>query len=280
VRILSDYLVIMGFLTKRDNQYSLTPDSDMFLNRNSPAYLGSITEFMLSPMLKDAFNDLTATVRKGGTIMKEDGTITPDHPVWVQFARGMAPLMALPAQLMAKLVDEDRSRPLKILDIAAGHGLFGIAFAQQNQQAEIVAIDWPNVLEVARENAQKAGIEDRYTTLAGNAFEVNFGSNYDIILLTNFLHHVDTATCETLLKKIHTALVDDGRVVTLEFVPNEDRVSPPIPAGFALTMLATTPSGDAYTFSELERMFTNSGFSRSELYPLPPTLEQVIVSYK
>ena len=85
---------------------------------------------------------------------------------------------------------------------------------------------------------------------------------------------------EKLLKKVHAALATGGRAVTLEFVPNEDRVSPPGPAVFSMTMLGSTPAGDAYPFSELERMFGNAGFSRSEFHPLPPTLEQVIISHK
>jgi ubiquinone/menaquinone biosynthesis C-methylase UbiE len=280
-RILADYLVIIGFLIKEDNHYSLTTDSEVYLNRNSPAYMGSVIDFALSSLSTEAFSNLTDAVRKGGTALKEEeGTIAPDHPLWVKFAKGMAPAMFVPAQLIAKLVDAERNRPLKILDIAAGHGLFGIAFAKHNPQAEVVAVDWSQVLEVARENARKSEVEDRYTTLNGNAFEVSFGGNYDIILLTNFLHHLDVPACEALLKKIYAALVDGGRVVTLEFIPNEDRISPPDAARFALTMLATTPNGDAYTFAEYEKMFTNAGFKRNELYPLPPTPEQVIVSYK
>jgi hypothetical protein len=68
--------------------------------------------------------------------------------------------------------------------------------------------------------------------------------------------------------------------VTLEFVPNEDRISPPETAGFSLMMLGSTPSGDAYTFSELERMFANAGFSRSEIHQLPPSIQQVVISHK
>ena len=86
--------------------------------------------------------------------MENDGTIGPDNPVWVKFARGMAPMMSMPAQLMAKLVDPNADRKLKILDIAAGHGLFGIAFATANKQAEVTALDWKAVLEVAKENAR------------------------------------------------------------------------------------------------------------------------------
>jgi ubiquinone/menaquinone biosynthesis C-methylase UbiE len=212
--------------------------------------------------------------------MENDGTIGPNHPVWVTFARGMAPVMVLPSQLIAKLVDPNADQKLRILDIAAGHGLFGIAFATANKQVEVTALDWKAVLEVAKENAAKAGVADRYSTIEGSAFDVDFGSGYDLILLTNFLHHFDPPTCETLLRKVHAALADGGKAVTLEFVPNEDRVTPPDSAGFSMIMLTSTPSGDAYTFSELEKMFANAGFSHSVIHPLPPAIQHVVISDK
>jgi ubiquinone/menaquinone biosynthesis C-methylase UbiE len=223
---------------------------------------------------------MTEAVRKGGTALEGEGTIDPENPGWVKFARAMAPLMALPAQLIANLVDPNADQKLRILDVAAGHGLFGISFATRNTQAEITALDWKNVLEVAKDNAQKAGVSDRYNTIEGSAFDVEFGTGYDLVLLTNFLHHFDPPTCEKLLRKVRAALADGGRAVTLEFVPNEDRITPPDAAAFSVMMLTTTPSGDAYTFSELERMFANTGFSRSTLHPLPPTIQQVVISEK
>jgi predicted nicotinamide N-methyase len=280
IRVLCDYLTIMEMLTKKDGHYGLTLDSSVFLDKRSPAYLGGATEFLCSPMITEGSRRMTDAVRKGGTAMENDGTIEPEHPVWVNFARGMAPMMAMPAQLIAKLLDPDADRKLKVLDIAASHGLFGINFATKNPQAEITALDWKPVLEVAKENAQKMGVADRYKTIEGSAFEVDFGSGYDIVLLTNFLHHFDPPTNETLLRKVHAALADGGRAVTLEFVPNEDRVTPPDSAGFSMVMLVGTPSGDAYTFPELERMFANAGFSRSTLHPLPPTIQQVVISEK
>src|SRR5712671_669636 len=278
-RILCDYLVIIGFLTKQDDTYSLTPDSAMFLDQNSPAYMGTVIEFMLSPMLTDNFNDLAAVVKKGGSI-SEEGTIAPDHPVWVKFARAMAPMMALPAQLLAPLVDPNANESLKILDIAAGHGLYGLAFAKRNPNAEVTAVDWANVLEVAKENAQAAGVSDRYHTKAGSAFDVDYGNGYDLVLLTNFLHHFDPPTCEMLLRKVHGALAEGGRAVTLEFIPNPDRVSPPQAAAFSLMMLGGTPGGDAYTYAELETMLRNAGFAHSEWHELPPTIERVVISQK
>jgi ubiquinone/menaquinone biosynthesis C-methylase UbiE len=280
MRVLCDFLTTMEMLTKQGDQYALTLDSSVFLDKRSPAYLGGATEFLCSPMLTEGFKRMTEAVRKGGTAIDGEGTIGPDHPIWVKFARGMAGMMSMPAQLMAKLVDPNADKKLKILDIAAGHGLFGIAFATQNRQVEVTAVDWKPVLEVARENAEKAGVADRYSTIEGSAFDVQFGSDYDLVLLTNFLHHFDPATCETLLRKVQAALADNGRAVTLEFVPNEDRVTPPEVAGFSMVMLVGTPSGDAYTFAELERMFSNAGFSRSTFHALPPTFQQVVISEK
>src|SRR5215213_3094807 len=280
MRILCDYLTIMGMLTKTDNQYALTLDSATFLDQRSPAYLGGAVEFLCSPELLEGYKHLTEAVRKGGTAVENDGTVGAENPVWVKFARGMAPMMMMASQLMAKLVDPGAERKLKVLDIAAGHGMFGIAFAKNNPHAEIYAVDWKPVLEVAKENALKAGVTDRHHTIEGSAFDVEFGTGYDLVLLTNFLHHFDPPTNETLLRKVHAALADGGRAVTLEFVPNNDRVTPPDAAGFSLVMLVGTPGGDAYTFAELERMFTNAGYSRSTIHPLPPTIQQVVISEK
>ncbi|HEV3471562.1 MAG TPA: class I SAM-dependent methyltransferase [Pyrinomonadaceae bacterium] len=277
-RILCDYLVVIGFLTKEGGRYGLTHDSAVFLDRRSPAYLGGATEFLLDPLVTGGFADLANAVRRGGTVLPEGGTVAPENPVWVKFARAMAPMAALPAQLIAQLLDIADAPRLKVLDIAAGHGLFGIAVARANPRAEVFALDWPSVLEVAKENARAAGVEGRYRTIEGSAFEVEYGGGYDLVLLTNFLHHFDPPTCEGLLRKVHASLGEGGRAVTLEMVPNEDRVSPPIPASFSMTMLGSTPAGDAYTFKELERMFARAGFSRSELHQLPPTIEPVVIS--
>lgn len=279
-RILCDFLTIMGMLTKEDDRYALTLDSSVFLDKHSPHYIGGAVEFLAAPMLVEGVRNLAEAVRRGGTAIAEEGHVSEENPIWVNFARGMAPLMAMPAQLMAKLVDPEPTRPLKVLDIAAGHGLYGITFAANNQQVKVTAVDWPGVLTVAKENATRAGVADRYSTIPGSAFDVDFGTGYDLVLLTNFLHHFDPQTCEGLLKKVRAALADGGRAITLEFVPNDDRVSPPQAAGFALNMLAGTPSGDAYTFPELELMFANAGFSRSTLHPLPPTFESVVISEK
>jgi ubiquinone/menaquinone biosynthesis C-methylase UbiE len=275
-RILCDYLVVIGLLTKQGGRYGLTPDSAVFLDRRSPACVGSAVTFLNSPMLTGYFRDIAAVVRKGGAVQSAEGTMAADDPIWVEFARAMGPMMVMPAEFIADLVGAGSG---KVLDIAAGHGVFGISIARRNPKARIVALDWPAVLEVAKENAQQAGVANRYETLPGSAFDTDYGSGYDVVLLTNFLHHFDPPTCEKLLRKVHAALNPGGAAVTLEFVPNEDRISPPAAAAFSLMMLGSTASGDAYTFSELDRMFRNAGFSSSQAHALPGP-EKVIVSQK
>lgn len=280
VRILCDALTVLGFLNKSGDEYILTPSSAVFLSRNSRMCIGSIANFITSDHLKRGFDTATEAVRTGGTAVKGDGSIDPEAPMWVTFARSMAPMMFPPAEAMSAQIGGDPQRPLKVLDIAAGHGIFGVTIAKNFPNAEIHAVDWKNVLEVAKENAANFGVADRYHTIEGSAFEVDLGDGYDIVLLTNFLHHFDVETCESMLKKLNAAMKDDGKLFTLEFVPNDDRVSPPNEAMFSFVMLVGTPAGDAYTYAELKSMCENSGFTRNEHVALPPTPQHLIVSQK
>ena len=276
-RVLCDFLTMMGFLVKQGGDYTLTPDSAAFLDRRSPAYMGTMANFLMNPQVAGMLEDITAVIRHGGALPSDHGALEPEHPMWVEFARSMAPLMQMPADMIAKIFAG--SNPIKVLDISAGHGVFGIAFARHNPKAKVVGLDWANVLEVAKENAAKAGVADRYSTIAGSAFDVDLGSGYDIILIPNFLHHFDPATNEKLLRKVHAALAPGGIAVTPDFIPNEDRVSPQRDAMFSMQMLGT-PAGDAYTFSELDKMFHNAGFARSEMRELTPFPQRLVVSNK
>jgi ubiquinone/menaquinone biosynthesis C-methylase UbiE len=276
-RILCDYLTIIGLLGKKDGKYALTRDTATFLSRCSPTYVGSIAEFLTAPEAIRTFMNLTETLRTSGSNLGDRASTSPENPVWVTFARCMKPLMALSADAVARTLESERGEKWKILDIAAGHGMFGISIAAQNPHAEVFALDSAAVLTVARENAAAAGVASRYHLLPGSAFEVGLGSDYDLILLANFLHHFDMPTIDSFLPKVRTALAWSGRVVTLEFIPNEDRVTPPLTAAFSMTMLGQTVGGEAYTFAEYARMFRNAGFSSSEFRTMPGP-ESIIIS--
>ena len=147
-------------------------------------------------------------MRRGGSALGE-GTLVPENPDWVKFAQAMMPLMHLPAEIMAAELRKG-GEAHKVLDIAASHGIFGIAVAKQNPAAHIYASDWKNVLEVAMKNAQATGVADRYHLLPGSAFETDFGSGYDLVLIPNFLHHFDPPTCTAFMRKVHAALAPQG----------------------------------------------------------------------
>ena len=274
IRILCDYLTICGVLLKSDGRYHHSPTSAIFLDPRSPS---SIAEFLGNPAQRDPSLHLAEIVRTGRTILPGKGSVEPENPIWVQFAETMAPLMAPLAAPLGSIVLEGHTGPMRVLDIAAGHGLFGIEIAKQNPQAHVTGLDWAPVLRVALDNARRAGVHDRYDMLPGSAFEVDFGGPYDAVLLTNFLHHFDQPTCVGLLKKVHGVLRPGGRAATLEFVPNEDRVSPPVPAAFSLTMLTTTAAGDAYTFRELATMYQQAGFRDVTAHPIPPSPHTIVM---
>lgn len=277
VRILCDFLTIQGFLTKENGKYGLAPDAAAFLNRHSPAYLADAVEFLLTARIRRGHERLTEAVKLGGTALGR-GTLEPENPDWVQFARTMKPLMSYPAEVMAAELRKG-GEAKKVLDVAAGHGVFGIAVARHNPSAHVYAADWRNVLAVAEENARAAELDGRHHLIPGDAFETEFGTGYDLALITNFMHHFDIPTCTQFLRKVRAALTPGGRAAIVDLVPNADRISPPTAAAFSMMMLATTPSGDAFTLAEYEQMARDAGFSRTELTPAIVGIDRLIIAH-
>jgi 2-polyprenyl-3-methyl-5-hydroxy-6-metoxy-1,4-benzoquinol methylase len=279
VRALCDYLCVAGLLSKQGDRYSLAPDAAMFLDRRQPSYLGAVGRFLTASAQMAHFTHLAEAVRHGGSPHPDGGNVSWENPVWIDFAHGMMNMMYPAAVEIGHILGAPQAEPWRVLDIAAGHGIFGIQIAQQNPNAHITALDWPQVLEVAHGHAVQFGVADRWTRLPGSAFEAALPEQYDVVLLTNFLHHFDPPTNTALLKKLHAHLKPGGRAVTLEFIVDETRLNPPVAGAFALMMLGTTSSGDAYTFAELAQMFSDAGFSKNEHHMLQHSPEQMIVSH-
>ena len=92
--------------------------------------------------------------------------------------------------------------------------------------------------------------------------------------------HFDPPTCTTFMRKVHAALQSGGRAAIAELIPNPDRISPPTAAAISMMTLATTPTGDAYTFAELESISTNAGFARVELAATQIGLDRLVIAYR
>jgi 2-polyprenyl-3-methyl-5-hydroxy-6-metoxy-1,4-benzoquinol methylase len=278
IRILCDFLCTHGILVKENGRYRHSPTSAAFLDPRSPSSLASIAQFLGNKTMREPYDQLEQVIRGGRTVLPGEGSVEPENPVWVQFAQSMAPMMGPLAAPLGAVVLEGHTGPMRVLDIAAGHGLFGIEIAKQNPQARVTGLDWAPVLRVALDNAKKAGVHERYNMLPGSAFDVDFGGPYDVVLLANFLHHFDFPTCVNLLKRVREAMKPSGRVAALEFVPNEDRISPPIPAAFAMSMLATTGAGDAYTLRELSSMYHDAGFKNPTSHPIGKSPHTIVMA--
>lgn len=280
IRILADYMTIQGFLRKENGQYQLVQESAVFLDRRSPACMASMANFLVGDSAVANFQGLADSARKGGTAVAQGDNSKPMDEFWVSFARSMGPMAVPMAGVLAQIVSASSANPIRILDIAAGHGMYGITVAKANPHVQVTGMDWPAVLEVAKENARIAGVADRYSTRPGSAFDTDLGDGYDFVFITNFLHHFDIPTNEKLLRRFYTALKPGGKALIVEFVPNPDRVTPPMAARFSLVMLANTDAGDAYTFAQYEKMMHAAGFKNCALQPVPDLPQQIVIAEK
>ena len=278
IRILCDFLTINGVLVKEDGRYRHTPTSAAFLDPRSPASLASIAQFLSNPGHARALRPSGGNrARPAAPILPGDGSVEPENPIWVQFAETMAPMMAPMVGPLGAVVLDGHAGPMRVLDIAAGHGLFGIEIAKQNPQARVTGLDWAPVLRVALDNARRPVFRTATTCCpAAPSRSISAG------LMTPCCSPISSTTSISrpalaLLKKVHAALRPGGRAATLEFVPNEDRVSPPMPAAFSMTMLASTVAGDAYTLSELTTMYNQAGFGDVTAHPIPMSPHTVVM---
>jgi hypothetical protein len=258
LRALCSRLVVDGFLTLGVTAIALAPAAEIFLDRASPAFAGSAISFLTSPHIVAGFDRLTEAVRRGGTALGEQNALAPEHPVWVEFARHGAVRTrdrSAPGEPPRSAQRDRRGRSSTSRPDTGCSGSRCSRRTRRRRSSRSIT----NVLTVARENAAASGVGARLAAKPGSAFEVDRGDGYDLVLLPNFLHHFDENGCVTVAEGAPGA-APRGRVVIVEFVPNEDRVTPPEAAGFALTMLAGTPGGDAYTFAEYQVMLRAAGF--------------------
>jgi SAM-dependent methyltransferase len=259
VQLLCDNLVLQGHLWKEGSRYHLTLNSRLYLTRSSPAYMGSAVEFFASDGTIAAFSRLTEAVKRGRCASRD--ALSADEAYWVKFASAMAPLAQPVAEFAAEALAVDSAGPIQVLDIAAGHGIYGCEIALRNPDAHIFALDSSAVLQVAAHNSRKRGLADRYHLLPGDALKVKFGGPYDIILAANFAHHLDASGNVRLFKKCRRALKPRGRFVVIDCVPDPEGGAPG-GESFALQLLAVSKYGTIYTFREYSRMLRAAGFER------------------
>jgi 2-polyprenyl-3-methyl-5-hydroxy-6-metoxy-1,4-benzoquinol methylase len=257
LRILLNALAGLQVLDKSEGRYQLTESGRTFLSRNSPAYMG---EWLLHVnALMPAWAQLTEVVRTGKPSRQvEDGADKGEF--FTKIVGGLFTMNRPGARAAANAVVGDR-RGLRVLDVGAGSGVWGITFAERDPEARVTLVDYPKVLEIAKRFVGDHGMAERFTYVAGSFREVELGqADFDIAILGHICHAEGAENTQALLRRLHRALKPGGDLVIAEFLADEERRAATLPLLFAVNMLVNTEEGDTYTFAEMSAWLTECGF--------------------
>lgn len=260
-------LAALEFLKKNaDGAYELTPDSKAFLVSGRPGYLGGLIRHTSEDLIPKWLH-LNEVVTAGGPVaaVNQQGT---GSEFFEKFVNDIFPMSYPAAQDLAQYLRLDlMSQPVRVLDLAAGSGVWGIVLAQSAPHVHVSAVDWPAVLNVTRKNAEKFGLADRFSYREGDLQEADFGTGYHVATLGHILHSEGPERSRTLLKKTFDALAPGGTISIAEFLVNADRTGPVNGLIFAVNMLVNTDQGDTYSFEEIADWLDEAGFEEPRMLP-------------
>lgn len=256
---IANALVGLNFLSRKGERYALTPESAAFLVSTKPGFLGGIYKHMSTQILP-RWLELDRVVRTGKPAIAVNSP-KPGAKFFAHFVEALFPMGYHAAQLLGEHLKISQSKkPVSVLDIAAGSGVWGIALAQQSPLVRVSAVDWPEVLKVTKKVAQRCGVGNRLKGIPGDILKADFGAGHQVATLGHILHSEGAERSQRLIRKVFKSLAPGGTIVIAEFVPNETRTAPPAPLIFAVNMLVNTTDGNTYTFSEMSRWLREAGF--------------------
>ncbi len=267
--VLLDALSVLGLAERQGTEYALSPLARAFLVPGGPTYLGDAANIFSGSLLWDAFGRLGDAVRAGGSVMEQHAE-TASHPFWETFAQSSAALAFPAAEALSKLLAEklDGASKIRVLDVAAGSGIYGHTLLRQ-PNVEVTFLDWPNVLPETRAWGEKLGSDDSRTHyIAGSVFEAELDGPYDIVLASHLYHHFDSATCQSLTRRLVSALAPEGKLCVHDFVSGPALENPGATL-FSLVMLVWTRAGKAYPQADYEAWMLEAGLTRPAAHALP-----------
>lgn len=280
VRLLLNALAALGLVGVDGEDYLLTGGAAAYLVRGEPGYLGDMAKVMASSWEWDALKSLPDAVRRGGTVLDEHAE-TPGYLYWQDFAAYAGPVAEPTAETAAGALDSWASgRPrLHVLDMACGHGLYGFTLARHQPQARVWSLDWPSVLPVTRRHAERLGVADRMLTIPGDMFTVPLGGPYDVVMITNVLHHFSEERAAELIRRAAEVTAPDGRIVLVGFtLGDQPPALDPEPHLFSILMLIWTFEGEVHTTAGYRRMLAAGGFGHAEVLPVASLPLRVIIA--
>ncbi len=269
VRAVMNALAALQLLTKNaEGRFELAPDTATFLVSGKPTYLGGLslrTSTQSIPMwLK--LGDVVRTGKPSSGVNEEQA----GAEFFQELVEGLFPLNYRPAQGLADALNVAAAeKPVRVLDLAAGSGVWGIALAQKSPQVGVTAIDWPGVLDITRRTAARFGVAERFSFVAGDLWTVDFGTGYNIATLGHILHMAGERASRALLRKTFDSLAPGGAIAIAEFLVDDARTGPPMGLIFAVNMLVATEEGDTFSFNEIAGWLREAGFENARTLESP-----------
>lgn len=266
---LMNALVGLNFLAKTpEGVFSLTAESATFLVSTKPAFQGGLlrhgSQHLIPRFLH--LNEVVATGKPTAAVNQEalGGDFFQD------FVTDIFPMSYPSAQTLARHLDlNGRGQPARVLDLAAGSGVWGIALAQSSEHVRVTAVDWPEVIPVTRKTAARFDLADRFSFIEGDILQADFGSGYNVATLGHILHSEGRDRSRALLAKTFQALAPGGTIAIAEFLVNADRTGPVNGLFFAVNMLVNTDTGDTYSFEEIADWLGDAGFINARTLASP-----------
>ena len=262
LRAIMDALVGLELLKKgRQSRYSLTPESQAFLISEKPGTLAGFFGSIL-PVMASRWLQLTDIVRNGRPAVAVNQE-TEGTEFFSQLVETIIPMSYPGAQRLADHLKVAKSKEqVRVIDLAAGSGIWGIALTQKSPHVWVTAVDWPGMIPTTKRITEKFGARDRFDFVEGDLLEANFGSGYDVATLGHILHSEGEQRGHQLLKKTFRALKSGGTIAIAEWLVNDDRTKPLHSLMFSVQMLVNTETGDTFSFNEIKRWLEDAGFKK------------------
>jgi hypothetical protein len=265
-----DALVALGMLDRKAGKYRNTPESNLFLDRNKPGYIGGLLE-MANARLYGFWGSLTEGL-KTGQAQNEDKTggnlfdaIYGDPVKLKGFLGAMTGLSAGAGRGIAKKFPWKKYRTF--VDVGGAQGGVPVQVALAHRHLSGINFDLPVVGPVFEEYVRSFGLEGRLKFQAGDFFKDSL-PQADVIIMGHILHDWNLEEKRALIAKVYQALPKGGAYIVHEAIIDNDRRKNAFGLLMSLNMLIETPGGFDYTGADGQKWMKEAGFRRSKVVPL------------